>query len=142
MPEFTYGPVELLLLAFDGVEPPPSVVEAITELLEEGTIRLLDLMLVSRSREGAVTAVDIEDVSDEYGFGSIELEATGLAAEDDIQELAEGLPLGSSAALLVIEHRWAKNLTDRLAASGGFVVHSDRIPAPIVNAELAALASE
>lgn len=137
--QFDYGPVEFLLLAFESDAPPRSVVEAVEDLIEAGTIRLLDLVVVSRSPSGEVTAVDVEDVSEEYGFGSIELEATGLAPDDDIQELGADLPPGTSAVLLVVEHRWAKTLAERVASSGGYLIHSERIPAPIVNEQLAAL---
>jgi len=138
-PRFTYGPVEFLLIAFETDTVPRSVVEAIEELIEARTIRLLDLVVVSRSPGGEVTAVDIEDVSEEYGFGSIELEATGLAPDEDIQELGADLPPGTSAVLLVIEHRWAKSLAERVAEGGGYLIHSERIPAPVVNEQLAAL---
>lgn len=139
MTEFTYGPVEFLLVAFDSDKPSPAILEAITELIESSTINLLDLVVVTKALDGTVASVDIEDATDEYGFGTIELEATGLASDEDIQELADDLPAGTAAALLVIELIWAKNLASRLAEAGGFVVHTDRIPAPVVNAALAAI---
>ena len=142
MTEFTYGPVEFLLIAFDSDKPSPGILEAITELIESSTINLLDLVVVTKALDGTVTSVDIEDATDEYGFGTIELEATGLASDEDIQELANDLPPGTAAALLVIELVWAKNLASRLTEAGGFVVHTDRIPAPVVNAALAALETE
>ena len=142
MTEFTYGPVEFLLIAFDSDKPSPGILEAITELIESSTINLLDLVVVTKGLDGTVTSVDIEDATDEYGFGTIELEATGLASDEDIQELANDLPPGTAAALLVIELVWAKNLASRLTEAGGFVVHTDRIPAPVVNAALAALETE
>jgi len=140
--EFSYGPVEFLLVAFETVTPPRSVVDAVEELIEAGTIRLLDLVVVSRAPSGEVTAVDVEDVSEEYGFGSIELEATGLAPDDDIQELGADLAPGTSAVLLVVEHRWAKTLAERVASGGGYLIHTERIPAPLVNEQLAALGAE
>ena len=140
--QFTYGPVEFLLLAFEADAPPRSVVEAIEELIDAETIRLLDLVIVSRSASGEVSAVDVEDVSEEYGFGSIELEATGLAPDDDIQELGADLAPGTSAVLLVVEHRWAKTLAERVASGGGYLIHSERIPSSVVNEQLAALGAE
>jgi len=140
--EFSYGPVEFLLVAFETDTLPRTVVEAVEELIEAGTIRLLDLVVVSRSPSGEVTAVDVEDVSEEYGFGSIELEATGLAPDDDIQELGADIAPGTSAVLLVVEHRWAKTLAERVASGGGYLIHSERIPSSVVNEQLAALGAE
>ena len=137
--DFEYGPVQFLLIGFRGEQPNPQVVAAITDLIEADTIRLLDLLLVTHGADDTVTAVEIEDLTDEYGFGSIELEASGVAAEADIQEFGAEIPLGTTAAFAFIELVWAKHLATKLAEAGGFVIHSDFIPAPIVNAELAAL---
>ncbi|WP_374193755.1 DUF6325 family protein [Glaciihabitans sp. dw_435] len=52
MTSFTYGPVEFLLIAFNDDRPSPEVTGAITELIESETIRLLDLVVVSRSETG------------------------------------------------------------------------------------------
>ncbi|UFS57935.1 DUF6325 family protein [Subtercola endophyticus] len=137
MADFEFGPVEMFLIGFEGERPGPAVVEAIADLIEGGLVRLLDLTFITRNELGDVSTVEIEDVSDEYGFGTVELEATGLAADEDIAEFAELVPPGSSAALLVVELVFAKNLASKLAQSGGAVIASERIPAPIVNAALA-----
>ncbi|GGF12173.1 DUF6325 family protein [Subtercola lobariae] len=137
MADFEYGPVEMLLIGFEGDRPGPAVVEAIGDLIEGGLVRLLDLTFVSRNELGEVSTIEIEDVSDEYGFGGVELEATGLAADEDIAEFAEAIPPGTSAALVVVELVWAKHLASKLAQSNGVVLASERIPAPIVNAALA-----
>lgn len=137
MADFEFGPVEMFLIGFEGERPGPAVVEAIADLIEGGLVRLLDLTFITRSELGEVSTIEIEDVSDEYGFGTVELEATGLAADEDIAEFAELVPAGSSAALLVVELVFAKNLASKLAQSGGAVITSERIPAPIVNAALA-----
>src|ERR1700712_3580755 len=109
MADFEYGPVEMLLIGFEGERPGPAVVEAIADLIEGGLVRLLDLTFISRNELGEVSTIEIEDVSDEYGFGGVELEATGLAADEDIAEFAESIPFGTSAALVVVELVWAKH---------------------------------
>jgi hypothetical protein len=140
--DFEFGPVQFLLVGFTGEQPNPQVVTAITDLIETDTIRLLDLLLVTHEADDSVTAVEIEDLTDEYGFGGIELEASGVAADADIQEFGAEIPRGTTAAFAVIELVWAKHLATKLAEAGGFVIHSDFIPAPIVNAELAALGAD
>ena len=137
MTEFEYGPVDLYLVGFEGDRPGPGVLEAIAELIEGGEIRLLDLLIISRTNDGEVSVVEFDDVSDEYGFGTVELEAVGLVADDDALELAQGIPPGMSGALLAVELLWAKRLASRFAESGGMVLQTERIPAPVVNAALA-----
>lgn len=51
---------------------------------------------------------------------------------EDIETIAEAMPLGISAALLVVELTWAKHLATKLFELGGFVIRSERIPAAVV----------
>jgi uncharacterized membrane protein len=140
--EFAYGPVEFVLVGFEGDRPGEPVIEAIRDIVDAGAIRLLDLVVVTHSEDDTITAVEIEDVADDYGLGTVELEASGLAADQDIQQFAAEIPPGTSAALAVVELLWAKRLAEKLADAHGFVIHSDRIPAPIVNAALTELAAQ
>jgi uncharacterized membrane protein len=136
MAEFRYGPIELYLLGFEGERPGPGVVEALTDLLESGTIRLLDIVLISKDEDGEVTVTEIEDETDVYGFGGVELGEVGIAADEDIDELAQLVPLGGSAALIAVELVYVRRLAERLSASGAVVLSAERIPAPVVNAIL------
>ena len=132
MTEFRYGPVELYLVGFEGEQPDPGVIQALAELVESGLLRLLDVVVIARGDDGDVTVVEVDDQTDL--FGDLVLEAGGLAGAEDIAEFAEHVPPGSSAALFVLELTWARTLASRLDASGGVLLRSERIPAPIVNA--------
>lgn len=134
MTEFRYGPVELYLVGFDGDRPSPDTISALAELLEGGLVRLLDFVIVSKSESGDVEVIEIEDQTEEYGFGGIELAEIGITGEEDIAELVELVEPGSSAAIVALELLYARRLADRLAASGGVVLSAERIPDPIVNA--------
>jgi uncharacterized membrane protein len=135
MVDFRYGPVELYLVGYEGERPDPLVVGALAELLEGGLVRLLDVVLISKDDDGEVTIVEIEDEN----FGGIELAAAGIAAEDDIAELAELIEPGTSAALVALELLYARRLAERLATTGATVLSTERIPAPVVNALLDAV---
>jgi hypothetical protein len=135
MEDLEFGPVEMILAAFEGDSPDPEVLDAIAELMEAGTVRLIDLLQVSRDEQGGVHYMEIDEAGIE--FGEMELAGSGLTSSEDVEALGAGMPLGTSAVLLVVELLWAKHLASRLAASGGFVVDSIRIPAPVVNAVVA-----
>jgi hypothetical protein len=137
MAEFEYGPVEILVVAFEGERPDAATFEAIAELVEAGDIRLLDAVIVARDDEGNLDAIEFEDLGDEIDITEIQLEASGLVGQDDYAQLAQVIPPGMSAALLAVELVWAKRLASRFAESGGVMLHSERIPAPVVNAVLA-----
>lgn len=134
MAEFEYGPAEFMVAQFDTDRPSAGVVEAILDLVENGTVRLLDLVFVERHHDGSVDIIELEEIGDEIGMTDITLDATGLAGDEDVQQIAELLEPGSTGAILVIEHLWAKDLASRFFQSGGVVLHSERIPAPVLNA--------
>lgn len=137
MTEFEYGPAEFIVARFDGDRPSPGVVQAILDLIESGTVRLLDLLFVTRRKDGGVDIVELEEIGDEIGMADVTLGASGLAGDEDVEEIAELIEPGSSGAILIIEHTWAKDLASRFFQAGGVVLHSERIPAPVVNAVVA-----
>ncbi|UOQ90395.1 DUF6325 family protein [Agromyces endophyticus] len=134
MDDLEFGPVELVLAAYEGDAPDAGVIEAVLDLVEAGTVRLLDLVHVSRTEEG-VEFLELDESG--ITLGEIELAGVGLVGEEDVHELGGRLPVGASALLLVVELVWARHLASRLLAAGGAVVDSVRIPAPVVNAVVA-----
>lgn len=134
MADFRYGPVDLYLVGFEGERPAPAVMQALTEQLESGAVRLLDFVIVSRSQGGELTITEIDDETDEYGLGGVELGEIGIAGDEDIEELAPLIEPGTSAALVALELVYARTLASKLAATGAVVLSAERIPAPIVTA--------
>ncbi|WP_348789118.1 DUF6325 family protein [Leifsonia sp. NPDC080035] len=137
MAEFEYGPAEFIVAQFDNDRPSPGVVQAILDLVESGTVRLLDLLFVTRHADGGVDIVELEEIGDEIGMAGVSLDASGLAGEEDVDQIAELIEPGTTGAILVIEHLWAKDLASKFFQAGGLVVHTERIPAPVVNAVVA-----
>ena len=105
-------------------------------------VRLLDMLIVSRGDDGEVTVREFEEFRDEYGFTVVELEASGLLGDEDVEELGASIPPGSSGALLALELLFAKRLASSFAASGGEVLQVERIPAQVVNDVLAEASDE
>lgn len=129
MAEFRYGPVELYLVGFEGEAPDAGVIAALGELVEGGLVRVLDFLIVSKSESGDLTIAEIED--EDF---ALDLHEVGIAGEEDVEELAELVPPGGSAAIVALELVYARTLAERIAASGAVVLSAERIPAPIVNA--------
>src|SRR3954452_12797532 len=113
MSDFEFGPVELILAAYADDEPDPAIIEAVLSLANAGTIRLLDLVVVSRTLTGELDFLELDETSIE--IGEIELPASGLAAHEDAETLADRLPPGTSALLLVVELTFARHLASTLA---------------------------
>ncbi|WP_019180335.1 DUF6325 family protein [Microbacterium yannicii] len=134
MTTFDYGPIEFYAIGFDGDRPGPAVLAAVDDLVASGTVNVLDLVFARRSPEGELEILELSDTIDDGGAPALDLE--GLAGEEDILALAEGLEPGSSAAILVVELLWAKSFAAALYDAGGAVIARQSIPAPIVNAFL------
>ena len=137
--EPTFGPVQMLVVEFDRTKFEGEIVPELERLRNAGIVRLLDLLFVTRSYEtGDVVVLEIDEVADEYGLPEFELLEVGIAGEEDVADFAEDLAPGTSAALLVVEHAWARAFAEAMFNAGGSVLRTERIPAPVVN-EIAAL---
>jgi len=136
-----YGPVELFVIGFDADEPPAGVVAAVAELAVSETVLLLDLILVRRTETG-YDIVEIDEIRDQYGFPAFELKAMGLTTEEDISQVSEAMPVGSSALIIEVEMSWARNFVAAVQAVDAEVLFSTRIPADVVNEIVAAEAAQ
>ncbi|WP_460795222.1 DUF6325 family protein [Microbacterium sp. GXF0217] len=142
MADFRFGPVELYLVGFEGERPDPATLGALTDLLASGLVRLLDFVLVAKSEDGEIEVIEVDAEADALGLGGVEIHASGIAGGEDIDELAEQIPPGGSAALVVLELSYARALAEQFNASGGVLLRSERVPAPIVNAMVDVLENE
>ncbi|WP_243075997.1 DUF6325 family protein [Microbacterium sp. SS28] len=132
MVDFRFGPVELFLLGLEDERPDPAVIAELAALVQDDVLRVLDFVVISKSESGEVEVTEISDDSDDYA--ALDLVLSGITGEEDIAELAELVPPGGSAAIVALELVYARKLAASLAASGGVVLSSERIPAPVVNA--------
>ncbi|RXZ47151.1 DUF6325 family protein [Agromyces binzhouensis] len=142
MADFEYGPVDVYVVSFEGDRLDEATATALGELMVGDEIRLLDLLIVSRDGDGEVTVREYEEFRDEAGFTVVELEASGVIGDEDIDELADTIPPGTSGAIMAIELLWAKKIASAFAASGGEVLQVERIPATVVNEVLAEASDE
>jgi uncharacterized membrane protein len=156
----TYGPMQLLVVGFDRAALPLDVVNQLRRLRDDGVVRLVDAVFVSKDEHGDLNEIRVSDLSaDEavllgslagalFGYGAageegVDLGAAlgGLAAEegefglkaDDIDAIADLIPRGSAAAFLLLEHLWAIGLKESLQNSNGRVVaHGWLTPATLI----------
>ena len=95
------GPVDVYIIGFPGNNFTGQVAPAILEQMENGTIRLLDVLLVIKSPEGSITAFELADLVEGVGpdMTGLELGQPGALGKDDAEVVADELPNGSSAPL-------------------------------------------
>ncbi|MDA0181372.1 DUF6325 family protein [Solirubrobacter phytolaccae] len=131
------GPIDYVVLEWPGRQPKGEVVPLLIDLVERGIIRVLDVALMIKAENGTVAAVDFgADNGGSGGFEAFDGASSGLITQEDLEEAAEALAPGTSAAVLVWENRWAAPVAVALRRSGGQLAASGRIH---IQALLAAL---
>ena len=130
------APVDYMIVAFPGNEFKGEIAPALADLVEKGTIRIIDLAFVAKDADGNIAAFELTDIDPEVrkGFENMGVEVNGLFNEDDLQAAGEELDPNSSAALLVWENLWARDVAQALRNAGGELLDFERLPHEVVQA--------
>ena len=137
----TLGPIEVLMLRFPGNKFRGEIAPALADLIESGTIRVIDLLFAIKDADGALDVLELTDMEgDLSAFEPMTSELSDTLTEDDAQMLAHSIPNNSSAAILLFENTWAKTFVDAVVRANGEVVLNERIPRATVEALIAAKA--
>ena len=151
-----YGPVQMLVLAFDGNRFRGEILPELERLKREGVVRVLDLLLVRKDSAGAITHLVASDLDWEEAatFGETMGTLAGLAAdglpgaerggmagmaemmdghlfdEDDAFRLEQLLPNETTAVVVLFEHLWAAPLLAAVARADGFELLNEWLQPP------------
>jgi uncharacterized membrane protein len=139
------GPVQMLVVGFEKGKFEDKILAELQRLREHDIIRMVDLLFVTKDEQGDVAKVEHSDLSQEEAteFGALAGALLGLGAggeegaeagaaagaaaaadgsvldDEDVWYLADAIPPGASAAIALIEHRWAIPLRDAILEAGG-----------------------
>ena len=134
------GPVDLVIFEFPGNRFNGDVLPALRDLVSQEAVRILDLLFVTKDADGEVSSLDARALALEPGVDLGELGGI-LGGEvldvEDALEIGASLAPSTSAAMIVFENTWAARFASAVSASGGRVVDSARIPAPVVRSMMA-----
>jgi uncharacterized membrane protein len=154
------GPVQMIVVAFGpDAKLEGRIIDEVTKLEGERTIRVLDLLFVHQDAEsGELLALDHQGeglgaiAGALLGFEGVEEEAEangdggdrafGLT-QAEIEEMGRSLEPGHSAGFLMIEHVWARDLKRAIRDAGGVPISEGFLTPETVRAvepELAARA--
>jgi len=128
------GPVDYAVIAFPGNQFRGEIVPAIADLVEAGTVRIIDAAFVGKDESGQVFTLEVTELAPDIqaALASMNVEVQGLLNDDDLLSIGEGLETNSSAALLVWENVWANRVAQAIRDAGGILVAFDRIPHDVV----------
>jgi hypothetical protein len=139
VPKMSIGPVEYIAIAFPGNKFSGEIVPAIKELQDAGTIRVLDLVIISKDGEGNVTGIELSEASPEQQatLAVLGIESRNLLGQEDIEDIGAALDPNSTAGLMIWENVWAARFAQSLRAADGILIANGRIPAALVEEVLA-----
>jgi Family of unknown function (DUF6325) len=128
------GPVEYIVIGFAENRFTGEIAPALSEMVEAGLIRVIDLAVVSKDADGTVTILEAQELTPEATAALVKLEGAvrGLLSEADLQELADDLVPGSTAAALLVEHIWATRFAQAVRNACGELILAERIPHAVV----------
>ena len=125
------GPVDYLVVEFpaDKANFTGEIAAELNSLMDSGTVRVLDLVILRKDEDGVVDAVELADVDESLAGALLELETEMalLLATQDIDAIGEAIEPGTVAAVLVWENSWAGPFGAAVRRAGGQLVANGRI---------------
>ena len=124
------GPVDYAIVAFPGNRFRGEIAPAIAGLVDDGTIRIIDIAFVGKDDDGNTVAMELTELDPDVqeGLEKLGIEVGGLFPEEDLVDIAESLEPNTSAALLLWENVWARNVAQAMRDAGGVLVAFERLP--------------
>jgi uncharacterized membrane protein len=151
------GPVQMLVLGFEEPNFTGKIAAELDRLRQHEFVKIVDALVVQKDDEGNVVALQVSDLSEDealemgaiagaligFGYGGddeaaieagAELGAEAMAdghliPEEDAWYVADAIPNGSTAAIILLEHLWAIPLRDAIVDAGGIALADEWIHA-------------
>ncbi|HET6171968.1 MAG TPA: DUF6325 family protein [Gaiellales bacterium] len=131
------GPVDVYIIGFPGNKFSGRIAPAIMELVKNRTIRVIDLLFLSKDADGVLTRLEATDI-DDGGAAYLDIQVTqpGALGPEDAEEVSDDLPANSSALLIAFENLWTATIVDALRDADAVMIDSVRIPVDVAEAVL------
>jgi hypothetical protein len=135
-PDVAADLVEYFVVVFPDPAALGSVIPPITEMARAAQIRLLDVAVLVRDVDGTLDIREVDDVEHVEALGSLDGDL-GLLSENDLVLAGQAVHPGEAALVLVVEDRWAEQLSVAVRRAGGQIAAGERMPWARVDAALA-----
>jgi Family of unknown function (DUF6325) len=134
------GPVDYVVIEFPAGASnfTGEMAKELLALVDAGTIRVIDILILAKSDDGSIDAIELSDVGELGELQALEAELAELLAEEDVAHLAAAMDPGSVAGVLVYENLWAAPFAAAARRSGGQLIANGRIPIQAIIASIEA----
>ena len=134
------GPVDYIVVEFPAGESSftGEMADELIALVEAGTIRVIDVLILTKNEDGTVDAMELSDIEQLGPLQTVEAQLAELLAEEDVEHLAAAMDPGSTAGVLIWENLWAAPFASAARRSGGQLIATGRIPIQAIIASIEA----
>lgn len=147
------GPLQLLVVGFTEPKLDGSVLDSLVDASDAGLIRIVDLLGVYKDEDGNVTAAELSELTEDeamtygawigalIGLGAGGSEGAEMGAilgamnaadeyeygidNEGLATIADDIPAGGAAMMLVVDHQWAIPFRNAMRAQGGILISQD-----------------
>ena len=134
------GPVDYIVVEFPAGKTnfTGEMVKELLALVDSGTVRVIDVLILTKNADGSVEATELADMDDLGPLQAVEAQLADLLAADDVEHLAAAMDPGSTAGVLIWENLWAAPFASAARRSGGQLIADGRIPIQAIIASIEA----
>ena len=134
------GPIDYVIVEFPEGKAnfTGEMVDELVRLVDAGTIRLVDMLILVKDHGGEVEAMELSDIEELGQLEALEADLAELLAADDVEHLAAAMEPGSTAGVLIWENLWAAPFAAAARRSGGQLIANGRIPIQAIIASIEA----
>ena len=149
------GPVQMMVLGFSEPEFTGKIAAELDRLRNNDLVRIIDAIVVQKDDEGDITGMQVSDLTQEeamemgaiagalVGLGEGDEDAVvegailgaeegadgHLIPDEEVWYVADVIPNGSAAAIILLEHLWAIPLRSAIVDAGGVALADEWIHA-------------
>src|SRR3954466_1548517 len=136
----TLGPVDYVVVEFPAGASSftGEMAKELVALVEAGTIRVIDALILVKDEDGSINAMELSDVENLGPLREVEAQLAELLAAEDVDHLAAAMEPGSTAGVLIFENLWAAPFASAARRSGGQLIANGRIPIQAIIASIEA----
>jgi hypothetical protein len=136
----TYGPIDILAIEFpDNTKLLGEGLAELIKLVENGAIRIIDLLVVMKDADGNVAARELQELAPALiaVLDPLKPTVTSLVSMNDVEALGAALAPNTTAGIMLYENLWAIKFKEAILKADARLILQERIPNEVIVEELA-----
>jgi hypothetical protein len=117
------GSLEYVVIDVEDSHFTREILPKLKAIQASGAVRIVDLMFVDKDLLGTTAVWGVNELNDEerQPYQDMLGNLKGLSTAQDAEKLAQAIPLGTSAVIVLLEHTWALDLAKVVRQAGGML---------------------